>query len=69
VFHEISKQIEIKYHYIRDMVQRKTIHVKYLSTHEHIVDIFTKTLAKTKFEYFRERISLMENASLAEREC
>ena len=27
VFHNKSKHIEIKYHYIRDMVQRKAIHV------------------------------------------
>jgi hypothetical protein len=27
VFHERSKHIEIKYHCIRDMVQRKKIHV------------------------------------------
>jgi hypothetical protein len=27
VFHDKSKHIEIKYHYIKDMVQRKAIHV------------------------------------------
>jgi hypothetical protein len=27
VFHDKSKHIEIKYHYIRDMVQRKEVHV------------------------------------------
>jgi hypothetical protein len=27
VFHDRSKHIEIKYHYIRDMVQRKGVHV------------------------------------------
>jgi hypothetical protein len=27
VFHDKSKHIEIKYHYIRDMVQRKAIHM------------------------------------------
>jgi aspartate carbamoyltransferase regulatory subunit len=27
VFHDRSKHIEIKYHYIRDMVQRKEVHV------------------------------------------
>ena len=32
VFHDKSKHIEIKYHYIRDMVQRKVVHVQYLST-------------------------------------
>jgi hypothetical protein len=52
VFHDRLKHIEIKYHYIRDMVQRKTVHVQYIPTHEQIVDIFTKPLAKTKFEYF-----------------
>jgi hypothetical protein len=64
-----SKHIEIKYHYIRDMVQRNAVHMQYLPTHEQIADIFTKPLARTKFEYFRERLGLVENASLAEREC
>ena len=68
VFHDRSKHIEIKYHYFRDMVQRKAIHVQYLPTHEQIADIFTKPLAKTKFEYFCERLGLVEKASLAERE-
>ena len=27
VFHDKSKHIEIKYHYIKDMVQRKEVHV------------------------------------------
>ena len=34
VFHDRSKHIEIKYHYIRDMVQRKIVHLQYLPTHE-----------------------------------
>jgi hypothetical protein len=69
VFHNKSKHIEIKYHYIKYMVQRKAVHVQYLSTHEQVASVFTKPLAKTKFEYFCERLGLMENASLAEREC
>ena len=69
VFHDKSKHIEIKYHYIRDMVQRKAIHVQYLPTHEQIADIFTKLLAKTKFEYFHERLGMVKITSLVEREC
>ena len=50
VFHDRSKHkvfrelhnIEIKYHYIRDMVQRKEVHVQYLPTHEQIADILPK---------------------------
>jgi hypothetical protein len=51
------------------MVQRKEVHVQYLSTREQVAHVFTKPLAKTKFEYFRERLVLVENVSLAEREC
>jgi hypothetical protein len=43
--------------------------MQYLSTQELVADVFTKQLARTKFEYFRERLDLVENASLAEREC
>jgi hypothetical protein len=69
MFHNKLKHIEIKYHYIRDMVQRKEVQVQYFYTHEHVSYVFTKPLAKMKFEYFRERLGQVENASLAEREC
>jgi hypothetical protein len=69
MFHDRLKHIETKYHYIRDIVQRKVVHVQYLPTYEQIVDIFTKPLAKMKFEYFRERLGLVENSSLDKREC
>ena len=42
VFHEKSNHIEIKYHYIRDMVQRKEVLVLYLPTDEQVVDVLTK---------------------------
>jgi hypothetical protein len=50
VFHDKPKHIEIKYHYIIDMVQRKEVHVEYLSTHEQVAYVFTKPLARTKFK-------------------
>jgi hypothetical protein len=43
--------------------------MQYLPTHDNIENIFTKLLAKMKFEYFHERLGLVENASLAKREC
>jgi hypothetical protein len=42
VFLDGSKHVEMKYHYIRDMMQRKIVHMQYLPTHEQIADIFTK---------------------------
>ena len=34
VFHDKSKHIEIKYHYIRDMVQRGAVKLHYIVTEE-----------------------------------
>jgi hypothetical protein len=39
------------------------------STAEQTADIFTKPLSLTKFVYFRDKLGVAENASLAEREC
>ena len=60
VFHDKSKVIEIKYHYIRDMVQRGAIKVHYVATEEHIADVLTKPLARLKFEYFREKLGVLQ---------
>ena len=34
MFHDKSKHIEIKYHYIRDMVQRGAVKLQYVETNE-----------------------------------
>ena len=56
VFHDKSKHIEIKYHYIKDMVQRGAVKLQYVATDEHIADVLMKPLARVKFEYFREKL-------------
>jgi hypothetical protein len=42
MFLDGSKNVEMKYYYIRDMMQRKIVHMQYLPAHEHISEIFTK---------------------------
>jgi hypothetical protein len=69
LFHDKSKHIEMRYHYVRDMVQKNILSVQYVSTAEQTVDILTKLLSLTKFVYFRDKLGVAENASLAEREC
>jgi hypothetical protein len=51
------------------MVQRKEVLVQYLPTDEQVVDVLTTPLTRTKFEYFHDRLGVVEDASLTEREC
>ena len=59
MFHDKLKNIEIKYHYIRDMVQRGAVKLQYVAMDNQIVDVLMKLLAKVKFEYFREKLGVL----------
>ena len=58
--HDRSKHIEIKYNYIMDMVQRGAVKLLYVATDEQIAGVLTKPLARVKFEYFRERLGVLQ---------
>ena len=60
MFHDKSKHIEIKYQYIRDMVQRGAMKLQYVATDEQIADVLNKPLARVKFEYFREKLGVLQ---------
>ena len=68
MFHERSKQIEIKYYFIRDKVQEGEVKLQYIPIDEQMVDILTKPLSRIKFAYFRDKLGIVEITPLAERE-
>ena len=57
--HDKSKHIEIKYHYIRDMVQREAMKLQYVVMDKQIDDVLTKPLARVKFEYLRGKLGAL----------
>ena len=69
VFHDKSKHIDIRYHFLRDCVQRGTIRLEYIRTDEQVADIFTTSLCRQSFVKFRDKLGLLPNPFLVEREC
>ena len=69
VFHDRSKNIDIRYHFLRDNVQKGAIALEYVQTDQYVADILIKPLANRKFDMFRERLGFMSNTFLAKREC
>jgi hypothetical protein len=59
VFYDKSKHIEIRYHYIRDMVERGALKLQYISTDEQVVDVLTKPLSRVNFEYFQDKLGIV----------
>jgi hypothetical protein len=68
VFHDKSKHIEIRYHYIRDMVQRGAVKLQYVATDEQIADVLTKPLSRVKFVYFRDKLGVVQKDVPSKRE-
>ena len=59
-FHARTKHINLRHHFIREAVEEEKIKVIYIPTEENIVDIFTKALARLKYEGCVERLGLRE---------
>lgn len=50
VFHGHSKHIDIRYHFIRECIERGVIVIKQISTGEQRADVLTKAMTTAKFE-------------------
>ena len=59
VQHSKTKHIEIMYHFIRDLVERKIVCLEYIPTERQNVDIFTKSLYRSKFETLHQVIGVI----------
>ena len=52
-FHGRTKHIAIKYHFIREQVNSKTLELRYCRTNDMIADMLTKGLSGEQFEKLR----------------
>ena len=57
--HTKTKRIEIKYNFLRELVQDKEVRLEYVNTKEQVVDIFTKPLPKDACLYLRGKIGVI----------
>ena len=59
MMHIKTKQIVIKYHYLRELVQDKEVRMEYVNTKEQIAHIFTKDLPKDSHQYLRGKLGVI----------
>lgn len=53
-----TKHVDIRYHFVRDQVQAGKVKFEYCPTEDMEADIFTKPLARLKFEHFRDKMGV-----------
>jgi hypothetical protein len=60
VFHERSKHIDIRYHFIRECVEEGRVDIDYIRTSDQLADVLTKALGRLMFQELRRRIGMSE---------
>ncbi|KAK2444335.1 putative mitochondrial protein [Trifolium repens] len=58
VQHSKTKHIDIRHHYIRDLVENKIVVLEHVGTKEQVADIFTKALDAVQFEKLRSKLGI-----------
>ncbi|TFY51243.1 hypothetical protein EVG20_g11092 [Dentipellis fragilis] len=59
IYHARTKHVDIKYHFIREHVTRKSIRLEYAPTAENVADIMTKALPRVKHTSFVMDLGLL----------
>jgi hypothetical protein len=63
VEHSRTKHIDIRYHFLRDHQQKGDIEIAYVSTHNQLVDIFTKPLDEKTFSKLRNELIVLDSGN------
>eukprot|EP00253_Pinus_taeda_P021958 PITA_21958 len=63
VMHSKTRHIPIKYHFLREQVLGQKVKLEYVPSKEQVADIFTKPFPRETFEYFRQKLGVVDASS------
>lgn len=58
VFHARTKHIELDYHFVRERVASKQLKIRFISSKDQLVDIFTKGLRLPRFQQLHDKLTI-----------
>ena len=58
VQHSRTKHIDIRHHFIRELVEQSTLCLEYVETAKQLADIFTKSLDSIRFDSLRKSLGV-----------
>ena len=62
--HSKTKHIDIRHHFIRDLVKDKVVTLEHVTIEEQLADIFTKALDVKQFERLRSKLGICVHKEL-----
>ncbi|XP_068667673.1 uncharacterized mitochondrial protein AtMg00810-like [Aristolochia californica] len=65
VVHKRAKHVELDIHFLRELVVAGKIRTQYVPSHLQIADIFTKSVSRPLFQFFRFKLHVCPNPTLS----
>ena len=65
VYHKRVKHVELDYHFLRELVIAGKLRTQYVPSHLQVADIFTKSISRPIFEFFRSKLHVCSNPTLS----
>ena len=56
ISHKRAKHVELDYHFLRELIVAGKLRTQYLPSHLQVVDIFTKSVPRSLFQFFRSKL-------------
>lgn len=59
VHHDRSKHIDVKFHFVRDCMEKKQVEIDHVGTQDQLADALTKALGRVRFIEMRQRLGMI----------
>ena len=59
VHHDLSKHIDVKFHFVRDCMEKKQVEIDHVGTQDQLADALTKALGRVRFIEMRQRLGMI----------
>ena len=69
VFHEMTKHIEVDYHFIREKIASRYMIISFVNLSNQLADIFTKSLRGPRIRFISNKLDAYNLYALIEGEC
>ena len=60
VLHRRTKHIDVRYHYLRDLVNQGVVSLEFCGTKDQLADVMTKPMKLEDFERFGRMLGMLE---------
>ncbi|OIT19837.1 hypothetical protein A4A49_55928 [Nicotiana attenuata] len=69
ILYSRTKHMKVYFHFVRDKVRGKSLSVRYMSSHDQVVDALTKPLTKVRFLDLMSKLTAVSRPAQLERVC